>query len=126
MVGEFSHVQRRAKGDAIFEGAVHGRAFFSGIRSAYERNGYDYLEPSAKLALSAVPSSFGGVSGGGLWEVRLSKTPAGKLSWDGRRYFRGVAFWESEIEGAGRRVIRCHGAKSIFEKAWKVWGLSNG
>jgi hypothetical protein len=116
MVGQFSEVQRRPEARTI-EANVKGRAFFSVVHQTHWRNGYDYLDLSAKLELPDVPSSFGGVSGGGLWEVGLSMTKSGTISWNGRRNFRGVAFWQSP-PCDGRRVIRCHGPRSIFERAW--------
>ena len=74
------------------------------------------------MKLCGVPSSFGGVSGGGLWEVGLSMEKSRAISWDGRRRFRGVVFWQSAISD-GRRVIRCHGPQSIFEKVWELRAL---
>jgi len=121
MVGEFNEVQPRPEARSI-EANIHARAFFSAIHQTHERNGYDFLDASANLKLPGVPSSFGGVSGGGLWEVGLSMTKSGNISWDGRRHFRGVAFWQL-ADADGRQVIRCHGPRSIFEKAWESWGL---
>lgn len=121
MVGQFSEVQSRPEA-RIIEANVQARAFFSVIHETHQRDGYDYLDPSAKLDLPGVPSSFGGVSGGGLWEIGLSMAKSGKISWDGGRQFRGVAFWQSAVFD-DHRVIRCHGPQSIFEKAWESWAL---
>ena len=121
MVGKFSAVQRLPETRTI-EANVQGRAFFSVTHQTYQRDGYDYLDPIAKLELPGVPSSFGGVSGGGLWEVGLSMTKSGTISWDGKPHFRGVAFWQS-ADSDGSRVIRCHGPRSIFERAWELWEL---
>lgn len=71
------------------------------------------------MQLPGVPLSFGGVSGGGLWEIKLSMTSSKEISWDEKRYFRGVAFWQSEVSD-GYRMIRCHGPKSSFEKTWEL------
>jgi hypothetical protein len=120
MVGEFSDIQVRFD-KATIDANVHGRAFFSGMLRTHQRDDYDYLDTAAKLDLVGVPSSFGGVSGGGLWEVGLS-VKNGKLAWNGRRHFRGVAFWQSSVVH-GRRIIRCHGPRSIFETAWGLWAL---
>ena len=122
MVGEFSEIQTHQEIGTL-EGHIHGEAFFSAVQQTHEHNGYDYFDIGANLNLPGVPSSFGGVSGGGLWEVKLSMSRSTKeLTWDGKRYFRGVAFWESE-KTDGHRMIRCHGPKSIFEKAWDSWAL---
>lgn len=102
---------------------MRGHALFSTVKQTYHRGGYDYFDIGAKMSLSDVPESFGGVSGGGLWQIDLNKDKSGNISWNGKRYLRGVAFWESGICN-GRRVIRCHGPKSLFETAWREWGLS--
>ena len=123
MVEQFSSVQQHPE-QRVYEVEVHGRAFFSGIDKTHQRNGYDYLDVGADMSLAAVPSSFGGVSGGALWWIVLSENKTGQIWWSGKRYFYGVAFWQSPIRQA-RRVIRCHGPKSLFEKAWKKWRLPN-
>jgi hypothetical protein len=120
MIGEFSEVEGDPEVRTI-DASVHGRALFSGIHHTHEREGYDYLDTTAKLALAGVPSTFGGVSGGGLWEIGLSMKKH-VISWDGSRRFCGVAFWQSAVDD-GRRVIRCHGPRSIFEAAWNSWAL---
>jgi hypothetical protein len=123
MVGEFSDVQRRVGADfGVIEGTAQVRAFLSPACDTHSRDGYDYIDPKANLNLPGVPASFGGVSGGGLWQVGLSMGKSGEIQFDGRRYFRGIAFWESDPLD-GRRVVRCHGPLSLFEKAWSVWGL---
>ena len=124
MVGEFSPVQRFPEVKTI-EAIAQARAFFSTVQQTHQRGGYDYLDFGAKLELPGVPSSFGGMSGGGLWEVGLSMAKSGTISWDERQHFRGVAFWQSEPFD-GRRVIRCHGPRSIFESAWESWELPRG
>ena len=108
----------------MFEADVHGRAFFCGIQRMHERDGYDYLDAGADMTTTGIPLSFGGVSGGGLWQIPLLLDKSGQISWNHKKNFRGVAFWESAIQ-EGRRVIRSHGPKSLFEKAWKEWGLRN-
>jgi len=124
MVGEFTEVQSNPNLRAV-TCHIHGEAFISAVQQTHERNGYDYFDLGAQLELPGTPSSFGGVSGGGLWQIRLLKSKSGEIAWDGKRYFRGVAFWQSEIKD-GYRMIRCHGPKSIFEKAWDSWTLPFG
>lgn len=97
---------------------IQGKAFFSAVQQTHEHNGYDYFDLGANLKLADVSSSFGGVSGGGFWQINLSMAKSRTVSWDGKRFFRGIAFWETE-KTDGHRMIRCHGPKSIFEKAWE-------
>ena len=124
MVGEFSEVQKHPETRTL-EGHIHGEAFFSAVQQTHEHNGYDYFDLGANLKLPGVPSSFCGVSGGGLWDIKLSLTKSNEISWDEKRYFRGVAFWQSESSN-DQRMIRCHGPKSIFEKSWELWALPRG
>lgn len=121
MVSELSSILFSEQ-EQTTKASVHGRAFFSMVQESYHRNGYDFLDLSAKMDLPDVPSSFCGISGGGLWEVGLSMEKSGKLCWDGNRHFRGVEFGQTKIS-AGRRMIRCHGPQSIFVKAWKEWAF---
>lgn len=121
MVGEFTEVQPNPEARTV-TCHIYGEAFISAVQRTHEHNGYDYFDLGANLQLPGVPSSFVGVSGGGLWQINLSMAKSGTISWDGKRYFRGVAFWESE-KTDGHRMIRCHGPKSIFEKAWDSWAL---
>lgn len=93
------------------------RAFFGGIVETHTRSQYDYYDTSVDLWLPGVPKSFGGVSGGGLWQVNLSISKSGEFSWDEQRHFRGVAFWQSQATDE-RRIVRCHGPLSIFERVW--------
>lgn len=121
MVGELSEIQEYPQ-KRIVEGHVQGGAYVSFVQQTYQRAGYDYYDLGANLQLPGVPSSFRGVSGGGLWEIGLAMKKDGTIVWEGKRYFRGVAFWQSE-NSDGHRMVRCHGPKSIFEKAWEAWSL---
>lgn len=121
MIQQFSSIQKHLE-EGTIEPQVHARSFFGGVDGMHERDGYDYLDAGVDMGLTGVPTSFGGVSGGPLWRIVLSINKTGQILWNGNRYFRGVAFWQSAIQ-EGRRVIRCHGPKSIFEKAWKEWRL---
>lgn len=77
MVGEFSPVQRFPEVKTI-EATAQARAFFSTVQQTHQRGGYDYLDFGAKLELPGVPSSFGGMSGGGA----LGGWPVDGKVWD--------------------------------------------
>jgi len=86
--------------------------WFSRIQDVHSREGFDYLDVGVDLSLSEIPSSFGGVSGGGLWQVLIGRsTQTGDFLW--KRNLEGVAFYASPAV-AGRRIIRCHGRHSIY------------
>jgi hypothetical protein len=80
-------------------------------------NGFDYIEcpVTADEAVTDFPRSWGGVSGGGLWQVQL-KRQDGELVM-GRRLLRGLPFFEFSVNGQARRV-RCHGVRSLYERAY--------
>jgi hypothetical protein len=121
MAGEFTEVEANDESKTI-QCHIQGGAFISSVQKTHEYDGYDYFDIGSQLDLRGVPSSFVGASGGGLWQIRLSRSSSGEIRWDGKRFFRGVAFWESENTN-GYRMIRCHGPKSIFKKAWDSWNL---
>ncbi len=123
LVGQSSEVKPSPEIGVVVAN-LRAEAFFAVTCNANRRNGYDYLTTYAKTTLPGVPSSFKGVSGGGLWQVTL-KIKAGTIVWPGEHHFRGVAFWQ-EPEPPDQISIRCHGPRSIFEKAWETWGLSGG
>lgn len=111
---------RPEQGDIVAD--AQGRAFFSGVAGTQDREGWDYVELSADMGLADVPPSFHGVSGAGLWQVPLSVSKTGGIVWNGRKRFNGVAYWESDVVD-GHRFIRCHGPRSLFERAWAQWEL---
>ena len=120
VVDEFSDVNVDIKNKQLNAELVT-RAFFGGVTQTHSIDGFDYYDTRADLWLDGVPSSFGGVSGGGLWQIGLSISKAGDISWDEKRHFRGVAFWQSSAINE-QRIVRFHGPTSIFERARSVFG----
>jgi hypothetical protein len=124
LVGESSEVEALPV-TQVAVAKIRGEAFFGVTCTADRRKAYDYLTVNAKTSLPGVPSSFKGVSGAGLWQITL-KMKVGTVVWRGERHFRGVAFWEEPQPTAEHVLaIRCHGPRSIFQKAWSEWGLSS-
>ena len=64
-----------------------------------------------------LPTSFGGVSGGGVWQVPLIRDRQGDLEADDY-ILSGVAFYQTKLDG-NHRLIRCHGRKTVYEKVPK-------
>ncbi|GAB4237209.1 MAG: hypothetical protein Kow0032_22830 [Methyloligellaceae bacterium] len=90
--------------------AIFGPGF---VVSEDQSNGFDLIDfeivddPNFNL-----PSTFAGMSGGGLWRVSYNRAANGKnpiLD----KYLIGVAFYESAL-CEGRRTIRCHGPRSVY------------
>lgn len=93
------------------------RAYGSVLRASYIRNGFDYFDFSLDHPdRPTMPSSFAGLSGGGLWHVHLSPSRStGKISIRGKPTLEGVIFYE-EFEARGIGFIRCHGRRSLYRK----------
>lgn len=73
---------------------------------------YDYAEVRFNLDAPGMPRRYGGVSGGGLWDVTVYFSPHTHDQLDWSRTLRGVAFWELDAVGSYRHV-RCHGPRSL-------------
>ena len=121
MVGDLSKVEANVE-EKIATARIEGRAYFGGIDQHQVRGDWDYLDVGADMELPDTPGSFGGLSGGALWQVDLAGDAEKKPKWTGRAHFRGVIFWQSP-EVDRRRAIRCHGPRSIFDTMWARWGL---
>jgi hypothetical protein len=120
LVGQKSKVELSAERETVIA-TVRAEALFAWTCAAARRDEYDYLTLHARTTLPDVPSSFKGISGGGLWEIVL-RMRGEKIISLGEHHFRGVAFWQT-AEPPDRVAIRCHGPYSIFHTAWAKWSL---
>lgn len=100
-----------------------GSAYFSGVDASHRKGQFDYLDIGVDVTTDEeLRRSFGGVSGGGLWHIVLTTpTDANRYTWG--RSLEGVAFYESPISH-GRRIIRCHARRSIFELGLGALGVA--
>jgi hypothetical protein len=64
---------------------------------------------------TAYPSSFGGLSGGGVWQLLLDHDEAGAMKVSERRLV-GVAYYQTATDDAGYRDIIGHGPGSIYQR----------
>jgi hypothetical protein len=110
MVGEWTKPVRPYRG---FEGAIRfnglcGPVVFAGQR---EEGGFDYLSVEVRYDHAYDgPKSFGGCSGGGLWQAILKNKDRAIVVEE--LLLTGVPFYESGNED-GRGIIECHGRMSI-------------
>jgi len=82
----------------------------------YRKQDHDYLDAAVTYSEQTdPPSTFGGMSGGGLWHVMIAQHPDGSLSAK-QIYLAGVIYYQTAVEDR-RRSIRCHGRLSIYERA---------
>ena len=86
----------------------------SSISKEYAVGKFDYLEikVDCSSANAEMPSSFGGLSGAGIWQMPLIKNQTGDIDPDDF-IFSGVAFYQTHVEH-GFRYLRCHGRKTIY------------
>jgi hypothetical protein len=83
----------------------------SPVNPKYLSGNPDYYEFEMDTQGPGIPSSYGGFSGGGLWRVPIYSSPAtGQIDWGQR--LTGVMFFQFPPVN-NRRVIRCHGPKTI-------------
>jgi len=103
------------------ESILNKRYFmFCGVGSIYNTfmaGGYDYYDIRVKHDLSPIiPDSFGGVSGGGLWQIPLRRSSEQTIE-PIEYILSGVAFYQTERTGL-YRSIKCHGRNSIYNMAY--------
>jgi len=111
--------------DVIPSGGFDGARLFEGLCGAggpdklYEQNGYDYIDMIVEYEEeNRLPTTFGGISGGGLWQVTFSSRENGI---EPNRYLlSGLPFAETREIINRRRIIYCHGPRSIFDNVYSV------
>ena len=109
-----------------------GRDGFSLIKAFYSFSGaggpdvlpvqkgdHDYFGfPVSYDARSVAPNSFGGMSGGGLWQVTLRREPQGDIR-PIKSLLSGVVFYQEAITD-NQCSIKCHGRSSIYKVAYEA------
>lgn len=83
----------------------------------FERGKFDYIDLELNTK-DTLPTSFGGVSGGGVWQVTIERLNNSRYI--SRRYLlSGVAYFEQSPSNE-TRFLRCHGSKSIYSPLMQV------
>ena len=78
------------------------------------RSRFDYVDLGVDTTIKCALREHVGMSGSGLWRIRIIRNQAGHLTWLPRELsLDGVAFWQEPIVN-GHRIIRCHGRKSLY------------
>jgi len=95
----------------------HGLCGAGGANRIYDEEGYDYIEVIVEYEEEAtLPTTFGGISGGGLWQVTI-QPGSGDLRRD-RYLLSGMPFAETKAIIDGKRTIFCHGPRSIYDVSY--------
>lgn len=87
-----------------------------GPNRTYEQADHDYLEMDIDPDEKGIfPANFGGMSGGGVWQVTLSRLEDGRLV-PNRYLLSGVIFYQG-LRNNETRFIKSHGRRSIYRHA---------
>lgn len=98
--------------------SFHGLCGAGGPNRLYEEGGFDYIDSWVEYTDDeSLPRTFGGISGGGVWQVTYAGTPESGMA--PRRYLlAGVPFAQSPLENRRRSII-AHGARSVYDNAYR-------
>lgn len=115
IIGESEQVRGPTRGFASVKSylALFGTA---ANPEEHDANGFDYVEMQIdyRQPNPELPASFGGCSGGGVWQVPLRKNAKGDIE-EEEHLLSGVVFYQTKVNDGIRR-LKCHGRKSIYEK----------
>lgn len=90
---------------------------FGGVVDYVERGKYDYCKfPIRDMQVNQKPNDFGGISGGGLWQIVLDATEGGEIKVKDS-LLRGLVYYQDPFDTQGHSALRCHAHKSIYEHA---------
>ncbi len=102
--------------NGLFEVArsFHGLCGAGGANRVYMELGFDYIEVIVQYLEEAdLPVTFGGISGGGLWQV-MAEGELENLK-PNRYILSGMPFAETTEIIDGERTILCHGPISLYD-----------
>ena len=76
-------------------------------------DGFDYITFDVHAGINKFPGDYGGMSGGGIWTVRVEEMPNG--SRHPAQILQGVSFYQTTPESGHSKLIG-HGPQSIYQK----------
>lgn len=117
---EWLTVQQESEVQTNINSKMIGFFGFATSECRYESGDFDFVDMVVHYGgRDQLPSTFEGLSGGGLWKVKVRCNSA-RDNWNyDNPIFCGVPFYQGEVID-GKRIVRCHYARSIYEKARKV------
>ncbi len=95
---------------------IEMRASICPAHAVHMGSHFDYVDLLTDTTIPKALRTHAGMSGSGLWRIRVFRNRAGNLAWAMDEFsLEGVAFWE-ELKPSvnGCRIIRCHGRKSLY------------
>jgi len=95
------------------EYSIGHQCYGAGMPVFGEASGYDYFELRAQYNKDTItPRSFGGVSGGGLWRLKIGEGPGGYTIADHAKLV-GVCYYQGPTE-QDTTFVRGHGPKTVY------------
>jgi hypothetical protein len=79
------------------------------------RDGYDYSDFPISVDATDVPRDWGGMSGGGVWQVRLKRE--GDTIVNQRPLLSGIMYYQTMVS-AKAVSIKAHARRSVYEAAY--------
>lgn len=124
LVGNPQALEETRSGSHGFSHVVNSRgiAAYTYVAKREEVNAFDFMHLGVERSkLEGFTEHFGGMSGGGVWKIPLvtRQFDAGLTIQLGDEVLAGVAFYQTAMRDGGCE-IRCHAARSVYEKVYEV------
>jgi len=88
-------------------------------KEPYSKDGFDYISlPVTYNSSPDIPINFGGISGGGVWQVQLIRGTDNEMT-IGELLLSGVVFYQEALANDRRNLI-CHYRKSVYNTAYTI------
>jgi hypothetical protein len=107
-------------GGSVFEFIHTYKTYSFEVRfgNLIQPNGFDYVDVTYNYPFyKNPPESFGGISGGGLWQVILGYSKDGEII--GQRFLAGIVFYQSAKLDETRK-LRANFIDSVYEKFYPM------
>ena len=115
-IDEETTTRRGIEGYDLIKG-FYNLSAAGGPECAVSIGDHDYFSfPVSYASRSIAPKSFGGMSGGGLWQVPLTRDKNGNLCHESA-LLSGVVFYQ-ECDSEGALGVKCHGRISVYQVAY--------
>ena len=100
-------------------------SYAGGPEPAVVAGDHDYFAfPVSPSGRSVAPNSFGGISGGGLWQVPLNRDENRELCHKSP-LLSGVVFYQ-ECDSENSLAVKCHGRLSVYQVAYDALNRKYG
>ena len=93
---------------------------FGGVEGYVIRGEFDYCNfPINDQNTDRDPDNFGGISGGGLWQLFLDMNEEGQFIVK-ELLLRGIVYYQDAFDEHRKSNLRCHAHKSIYDHAYRA------